>query len=130
MKLYLFDLAVYDTVQIPRDVVDEKLILKHRVLPLIKRGHTLFVATSNPTNIEALEAVRFNSKLNIEVVIVEHDKLQRTIEQNFSEESNFDFGDEELNIDVSTSNLDEDDSQDNAPQEEEAQLLNILTSYW
>lgn len=122
----LFDLAIYDTVQIPRDVVDEKLILKHRVLPLIKRGHTLFVATSNPTNIEALEAVRFNSKLNIEVVIVEHDKLQRTIEQNFSEESNFDFGDEELNIDVSTSNLDEDDSQDNTPQEEEAPIVKYI----
>ena len=33
-----FDLDVYDTSQIPKDLVDQKLILKHRILPLIQEG--------------------------------------------------------------------------------------------
>lgn len=60
-----FDLDVYDTSQIPKDLVDQKLILKHRILPLIQRGQILYVATSNPSNIEAIDAIRFNSKLRL-----------------------------------------------------------------
>ncbi len=72
-----FDLDVYDTSQIPKDLVDQKLILKHRILPLIQRGQILYVATSNPSNIEAIDAIRFNSKLLVEPVIVEHHKLEK-----------------------------------------------------
>ncbi len=46
------------------DLVDQKLILKHRILPLIQRGQILYVATSNPSNIEAIDAIRFNSKFD------------------------------------------------------------------
>ena len=72
-----FDLDVYDTSQIPKDLVNQKLILKHRILPLIQRGQILYVATSNPSNIEAIDAIRFNSKLLVEPVIVEHHKLEK-----------------------------------------------------
>lgn len=33
----LFDLAVYDTALLPKDLTDNKLIQKHRVVPLIQR---------------------------------------------------------------------------------------------
>lgn len=82
-----FDLDVYDTSQIPKDLVDQKLILKHRILPLIQRGQILYVATSNPSNIEAIDAIRFNSKLLVEPVIVEHHKLEKVLGQHFAEES-------------------------------------------
>ncbi len=47
-----------------------------------------------PTNVEAVDAIRFGSKLNTETIIVEHDKLEKLIEQNFAEESTFDFDDD------------------------------------
>ena len=81
----IFDLAVYDSRLIVREGLDEKLFTKYRILPIFRRHNQLYIATSNPTNIEAIDAIRFNSKLNIEVVIVEHDKLERLIEQNFTE---------------------------------------------
>jgi len=93
-----FDLDVYDTSQIPKDLVDQKLILKHRILPLIQRGQILYVATSNPSNIEAIDAIRFNSKLLVEPVIVEHHKLEKVLGQHFAEESSFDFNDEEFDL--------------------------------
>ena len=78
--LPLFDLNTFDTQNIPEGLVDEKLILQHRALPLIKRNKKLFVALSDPTNISALDDFKFHTGLNTEAVIVEEDKLQQTID--------------------------------------------------
>ena len=115
----LFDLNAYDSSHLIRDLVEEKLILKYRVLPIYQRGHLLYLATSNPTNIDALDAIRFSSKKNVELVIVEHDKLEKAIEANFAQESTFNF-DEDLDLDLQadpepTQENDENSSEDEAP---------------
>src|ERR1700761_4019788 len=65
--------------------VSEKLLQKHRVLPLMKRGKRLFLAVADPTNLHALDEIRFQTSMSIEFVVVEDDKLQtavtRAIEQ-------------------------------------------------
>jgi type IV pilus assembly protein PilB len=60
-------------------VVNEKLIAKHRVLPLVKRGKRLFVAISDPTNLHAIDELKFATGLSIEAVVVEDDKLGKAI---------------------------------------------------
>ncbi|WP_336938628.1 type IV-A pilus assembly ATPase PilB [Acinetobacter modestus] len=123
----LFDLAVYDVGLLPRELTDNKLIQKHRVVPLIQRGQILYVATSNPTNIDALDAIRFNTKLNIEPIIVEHTKLEKLIEQHFGDSGNFDFGDSEdfdLDIDVNQDSPQEDD--DGSPQGDESPIVKYI----
>jgi type IV pilus assembly protein PilB len=119
----LFDLSTYDSSHILKDIVEDKLVTKFRILPIFKRGHLLFVATSNPTNIEAMDAIRFNSKLNIEVIIVEHDKLEKIIEQNFAEDTTFHF-DEDFEIDIQESNLEKDE--DDEPQGDEAPIVKYI----
>lgn len=110
----LFDISAYDPAQILRDVIDEKLITKHRILPIFKNSSILYVAISNPTNIEAIDAVRFSTKLNIETIIVEHNKLEKLIEQNFTEESTFEFDDDfDLDVDVDTSDPNKEDEESN-----------------
>ncbi|MCL6232209.1 type IV-A pilus assembly ATPase PilB [Acinetobacter amyesii] len=101
----VFDISTYDTSLIIRDEFEDKLITKHRILPIFKHGNLLFVAISNPTNIEAVDAIRFGSKLNTETIIVEHDKLEKLIEQNFSEESTFDF-DDDFDLDLEQETID------------------------
>jgi type IV pilus assembly protein PilB len=123
----LFDLAVYDVGLLPRELTDNKLIQKHRVVPLIQRGQILYVATSNPTNIDALDAIRFNTKLNIEPIIVEHTKLEKLIEQHFGDSGSFDFGDSEdfdLDIDVNQDSPQEDD--DASPQGDESPIVKYI----
>ena len=69
-----------DAVQLDLDVVklvSDKLLAKHRVLPLLKRGKRLFVAVSDPTNLHALDEIKFQTGLSIEAVVVEEDKLQK-----------------------------------------------------
>ncbi|MDR7016683.1 type IV-A pilus assembly ATPase PilB [Acinetobacter sp. 3657] len=121
----VFDLAVFDTALLPRELADSKLIHKHRVAPLIQRGQILYVATSNPTNIDALDAIRFNTKLNIEPIIVEHSKLEKLIEQQFGDTDNFDFGENEdfdLDVDIPTESTQDDE----APQGEEAPIVKYI----
>src|SRR6202012_3444644 len=59
--------------------VSEKLLSKHRVLPLMKRGKRLFLAVADPTNLHALDEIRFQTSMSIEFVVVEDNKLQTAV---------------------------------------------------
>src|SRR5271170_4786949 len=59
--------------------VSEKLMQKHRVLPLMKRGKRLFLAVADPTNLHALDEIRFQTSMSIEFVVVEDNKLQMAV---------------------------------------------------
>src|SRR5437763_7008947 len=75
----LFDLSAFDLFQVPKELLDLKMAQTRRVLPLQKRGNRLYVGTSDPANLQALEEVRFKTNLVIEPVVVEDDKLTRTV---------------------------------------------------
>lgn len=77
----VFDLSVMDPDVLPRDVMDDKLIQKHHALPLFRRGKRLYVALSDPTNLNALDEIKFNTGLPTEPVLVEQDKLARLIDE-------------------------------------------------
>jgi type IV pilus assembly protein PilB len=71
-----------DAVDIDLDViraVDQKLVNKHRVLPLVRRGQRLFLGIADPTNLQAIDDVKFQTTLRIDAVVVEHDKLEERI---------------------------------------------------
>ena len=71
-----------DAVEIDLDVirsVDQKLINKHRVLPLVKRGQRIFLGISDPTNLQAIDDIKFATSLRIDPVVVEQDKLEERI---------------------------------------------------
>lgn len=71
-----------DAVEVDIDViraVDQKLINKHRVLPLVQRGQRLFLGISDPTNLAAIDDIKFQTSLRIDPVVVEQDKLEERI---------------------------------------------------
>ena len=77
----LFDLdAISLDVETVR-VANDKLIAKHRVLPIFRRGRRLFLAVADPTNQHAIDEIKFQTSLSIEVVLVEEDKLQKAIDK-------------------------------------------------
>ena len=78
--LPFFDLSVFDKSLLPTDLVSENLIRQHHALPLFKRGNRLFIALSDPTNVQALDEIKFHTRLNTETILVEEDKLVATIE--------------------------------------------------
>jgi type IV pilus assembly protein PilB len=62
-------------------LVNDKLLSKHRILPLVKRGKRLHVAVSDPTNLHAIDEIKFQTGLSIEAVVVEEDKLQKAVQK-------------------------------------------------
>ncbi len=77
-----------DAVQVDFEIVklvSEKTLRRHRVLPLVKRGKRLFVAISDPTNLHALDEVKFATGLSVEAVVVEEDKLDKLLSKSIEQ---------------------------------------------
>jgi type IV pilus assembly protein PilB len=82
----LIDLNAFDTAMIPDGIRNEKLIRKHNALPLFLRGKVLFVAMSDPTNLDALEDIQFNTGFPTELVLTDDKNLQIFIDKILEEE--------------------------------------------
>jgi type IV pilus assembly protein PilB len=117
------DLNALDKEILLKDVVSEKLARQHRVLPLIKRGHKLFVAVSDPTNQQAVTDIQFSTGLTTEAILVEDDKLGLALDKFFESATSGleDLGDVDLDgVDVQTvsddsANDDAGEAADDAP---------------
>ncbi len=77
--------------------VKGKVLEKHSVLPLFRRGRKLFIGVSDPTNLQAVDDIRFQTSLSVEAVIVEEDKLKERLSKSLEA------------VDTSMSSLDDDD---------------------
>ncbi len=77
--LPLVDVSKINLTQIPDNIVADKLVEKHHVIPLHKRGNRLYIAVSDPTNFAALEDIKFQTGMATEPVLVEEDKLAKAI---------------------------------------------------
>jgi len=77
----LFDLEAVNVDLEAVRLVSDKLLAKHRVLPLFRRGKRLFLAVADPTNLHAIDEVKFQTSLGIEAIVVEDDKLQRALDK-------------------------------------------------
>ncbi|NHZ39831.1 type IV-A pilus assembly ATPase PilB [Massilia aquatica] len=71
----LMDLQSFNVDALPANAIDGKLMQSQRVIALAKRGNKMSVAISDPTNIQALDQIKFQSEASVEPVIVLHDVL-------------------------------------------------------
>jgi len=110
----LLDLQSVDAQQLPRNLVDAKLIAQYHVLPLGKRGSRLFLACADPTDQEAGERIKFATQLSPEWVVVEYDKLRGLLDERTASTSQVldNLSNADIDFDVS-----DDDTQ--APAEKE-----------
>ncbi len=60
-------------------LLPRELLKKHRVLPLMRRGNQLWVGMADPSNLQALDEIAFQTSLRVEPVVVEQDKLEVSI---------------------------------------------------
>ena len=102
----LLDLDAFNTDLIPKDAIDRKLVAAHRVVPLNKRGNRLSIAIADPTNLRALDEIRFQTGLAVDPIVVDHGKLmplvakvsesaEDALRAIADDDINLDFGDEE-----------------------------------
>jgi len=76
-----FDISAFDKEQLPEGLVEPELIIKHHALPLFHRGKRLFIAVSDPTNLAALDEIKFHTGISTEPIIVDEISLSRAISE-------------------------------------------------
>ena len=94
----LFDITSMNLDMAATSLIQEKLIRQHNALPLYKRGKRLYIAVSDPTNLQALDEFQFNTAMNTYPVLVDEQKLSLVIEKALdkTDQQLDSFGDEDL----------------------------------
>ena len=77
----LFDMNAFNQAAIPTGLVEADLVTKHHALPLFRRGNRLFIAVSDPTNLAALDEIKFHTGINTDAVLVEERALGKILTQ-------------------------------------------------
>jgi type IV pilus assembly protein PilB len=62
-------------------LVPEDVAIKHNVVPVNRAGSTLILATSDPSNIYALDDIKFLTGYNIQPVVASEEALRRAVEK-------------------------------------------------
>jgi type IV pilus assembly protein PilB len=109
--------------------VDQKLINKHRVLPLVKRGQRLFLGISDPTNLQAIDDIKFQTSLRIDPVVVEQDKLEERITKAIEavDTTMSDLGEDDFDLEnLDVSGEDEDDQDIHKDDVEDAPVVRFV----
>jgi type IV pilus assembly protein PilB len=78
---------------VPREVVQ-----RHQVIPINRAGNVLIVAMSDPSNIYAIDDIKFVTNLNIEVVVASDGAISEAIEKYYNQQ--VDFNDVMLDFDL------------------------------
>ncbi|MER2539718.1 MAG: type IV-A pilus assembly ATPase PilB [Azonexus sp.] len=97
----LLDLDAFDEQHIQISAIDRKLIATHKVIPLNKRGNRLSIAIADPTNLRALDEIRFQTGLAVDPIVVEHSKLIPLVAKHSESaaETLKNMGDDDINLD-------------------------------
>ena len=74
------DISAFDTSHLAVDAIDRKLMLKHQVVALGRRGNRLSLALADPSNLRILDEIRFQTGLAVDPVVVEAPKLVALVE--------------------------------------------------
>ena len=82
----LLDVRALRKEAIPSELIDAKLIHRHRTLPLFKRGNRLFIGVSDPTNLRAQDEIKFHTGLSTETILVEEGALAEAIAKYLDDE--------------------------------------------
>jgi type IV pilus assembly protein PilB len=109
-------------------LVPEEVAIKHTILPINRAGSTLIVATADPSNIFAIDDIKFLTGYNVEVVVAAEEGIRRAIDKYYDSSSSLadvmsDFDDDDFEV------ISEDDSLDVAELEratEDAPVVKLV----
>jgi type IV pilus assembly protein PilB len=84
-------------------LIPEDVAIKHVILPVNRAGSTLILATADPSNIFAIDDVKFLTGYDVEVVVAAEEQLRRAIDKYYDQSSSLadvmsDFDDDEFEV--------------------------------
>ena len=76
----VLDLNYYPRSRVIKDVMTSEQMKEFRCIPLLKRGRSLYVGVSDPTQIQNVQKLAFASGLQVELVVVRDDQLTNVLD--------------------------------------------------
>ncbi len=104
-RLPAIDLEEYEIDADIIKLVGRDVCEKHKILPVSRSGSSLIVAMADPTNLHAIDDIKFLTGYNVEPVVASETAIQNAIERYYNagpsyEEvmADFDLGDEDIDF--------------------------------
>ncbi|MBN2802523.1 MAG: type II secretion system protein GspE, partial [Deltaproteobacteria bacterium] len=102
------NLDEYEIEQVIIDLIPKEVAERHKIIPVSRAGTSLVVAMSDPTNLHAIDDVKFLTGYNVEPVVSSESSIDRALERIYASplasyddvmdgfnDNEFDFGDED-----------------------------------
>ncbi len=83
----LLDAGAIDRHAMPDKLVSVELMTKHHAVPLFRRGNRLFVGLSDPTNLAALDDIKFATGVSTDAVLIDETSLSKLLTDLTDEEN-------------------------------------------
>jgi len=121
-----FDIELEIIKLIPKEVV-----LKHQVIPVNRTGATLIVAMADPSNIFAIDDIKFLTGYNVEVVVASEQAIEGAVEKYYTSNVTFDdvmldFDDEDVDVIDADEDINELDLEKSAGDAPVIKLVNLI----
>ena len=118
---------------VPKDLIDNKLLKKHKVMPLVQRGNRLFVAIADPTDHRALNEIQFQTGVAVEPVLALYSSITEALDQWLEDNADKDMGEvlgtlDDVHLDdLDMEAIDEDDTgSSDTGSEDEAPIVRFI----
>jgi type IV pilus assembly protein PilB len=94
------NLTDFDIEQEVLKLIPKEVVVRHQVIPVNRAGQNLIVAMADPSNIYAVDDIKFVTNLHIDVVVASEPAIAEAIEKYYTSNVSFedvmlDFSDEE-----------------------------------
>lgn len=84
------NLAEFDIDQEVLKLIPKEVVTRHQVVPINRTGNTLIIAMADPSNIYAIDDVKFVTKFNVEVVVASEQAIADAVEKYYTSNVSFD----------------------------------------
>lgn len=125
------DLAEFDIEPDIIKLIPKEVVTKHQVIPVNRTGSTLIVAMADPSNIFAIDDVKFLTGYNVEVVVASEQAIEGAIEKYYTSNVTFDdvmldFDEDEVDVIDADEDLNELDLEKSAGDAPVIKLCNLI----
>jgi type IV pilus assembly protein PilB len=112
-------------------LVPEEVALKHTVIPVNRAGSTLVIASADPSNILAIDDIKFLTGYDVEVVVASEEAIKRTIDNCYDQTSSVadimsDFDDTDIDVIQDQDELDAAELQKESEDAPVVKLVNLI----
>ncbi len=85
-RVQAVDLATYEIDKTVARSVPQDVCLRHKVIPISRSGSSLIVAMADPSNLHAIDDIKFLTGFNVEPVVASEVAILECIERNYAQQ--------------------------------------------